>query len=257
MEYVTLYEQIYTYCLWTILIVSAVSFPVLFFITAPYGRHANGSWGPGLPYNLGWFIMEMPAISVMPFVFFQGPYSTELVPMIIAGIWVAHYTYRLIFFPFLLQGKAKTKPVLAVGVGFIFNVINGFAMGYAIGHLGAHLTPEWLWEPRFIIGVLMMGLGFGICYHSDYVLRHLRKPGESGYKIPHGGFYRWVSSPNYLGEIIEWTGLALASWSWAGLAFALFTVANLFPRAFSHHRWYVEKFPDYPKDRKAILPKLL
>jgi protein-S-isoprenylcysteine O-methyltransferase Ste14 len=66
--------------------------------------------------------------------------------------------------------------------------------------------------------------------------------------------YRWVSSPNYLGEITEWTGFAVMTWNLPGLAFMVFTIANLFPRAFSHHRWYLEKFPDYPKDRKAILP---
>ncbi|MDH5284165.1 MAG: 3-oxo-5-alpha-steroid 4-dehydrogenase, partial [Gemmatimonadota bacterium] len=34
------------------------------------------------------------------------------------------------------------------------------------------------------------------------------------------------------------------------------TVANLAPRAWSHHRWYLEKFPDYPPDRKALIPHL-
>ena len=99
-----------------------------------------------------------------------------------------------------------------------------------------------------------MLVGFAICFHADRVLRHLRKPGETGYKIPHGGFYRWVSSPNYLGEIIEWTGFAVMTWNLPGLAFMVFTIANLFPRAFSHHRWYLDKFPDYPKNRKAIIP---
>ena len=62
---------------------------------------------------------------------------------------------------------------------------------------------------------------------------------------------------HYLGEIIEWTGWAIATWSPAGLAFALYTFANLAPRAITHHRWYRERFPDYPRDRKALLPFLL
>ncbi|MBW2713856.1 MAG: DUF1295 domain-containing protein, partial [Deltaproteobacteria bacterium] len=87
--------------------------------------------------------------------------------------------------------------------------------------------------------------------------RNLRKPGETGYKIPYGGFYRWVSSPNYLGEIIEWAGFAMLTWTPAGLAFLVFSISNLFPRAFSHHRWYQEQFEDYPEERKAIIPGLL
>ena len=92
--------------------------------------------------------------------------------------------------------------------------------------------------------------------HSDRVLINLRKPGETGYKIPVGGGYRWVTAPNYLGEILEWTGWAILTWSTAGLSFAVFTMANLAPRAFSNHTWYRENFPDYPPERKALIPYL-
>ena len=51
--------------------------------------------------------------------------------------------------------------------------------------------------------------------------------------------------------------LALALvWSPAGLLFAVWTAANLVPRARSHHTWYKENFPDYPANRKAIAPFL-
>ena len=68
--------------------------------------------------------------------------------------------------------------------------------------------------------------------------------------------YRWISCPNYFGEIIEWIGWAIATWSLAGLAFALWTAANLVPRAYSHHQWYRESFTDYPPERKALVPRL-
>jgi 3-oxo-5-alpha-steroid 4-dehydrogenase 1 len=248
------YDHIYVACLWTIFCVSALSFPALFFFTAPYGRHAVPGKAAAMPYNLGWFVMEIPPLTIMPLVFFQGQYCMEPAPLVLFGIWVVHYTYRSLLFPFLLQGQGKTKPVAAVAIGFLFNAINGFAVAYGLSHIGAQFTREWLRGPRFLLGVLLMGAGFAICYHSDAVLRHLRKPGERGYKIPYGGFYRWVSSPNYLGEIIEWTGFAVATWNLPGLAFMVFTIANLFPRAFSHHRWYLEHFPEYPKNRKAIVP---
>jgi 3-oxo-5-alpha-steroid 4-dehydrogenase 1 len=92
---------------------------------------------------------------------------------------------------------------------------------------------------------------------SDLVLRGLRRPGETGYRIPRGGAFDWVSCPNYLGEIVEWAGWALATWSLPGLAFAVYTTANLAPRAVSHHRWYQERFPDYPRQRSALVPFLL
>ena len=39
--------------------------------------------------------------------------------------------------------------------------------------------------------------------------------------------------------------------------FFIWTFINLVPRAISHHKWYKDNFKDYPKNRKAIIPKLL
>ena len=66
-----------------------------------------------------------------------------------------------------------------------------------------------------------------------------------------------LSNPNYLGEFIEWLGWAIMTWSWAGLVFFLWTVCNLFPRAISNHNWYQNKFEDYPKERKAVIPNII
>ena len=90
--------------------------------------------------------------------------------------------------------------------------------------------------------------------HSDNILLSLRKQGRTGYAIPDCGAFRYVSCPNYLGEILEWTGWAIATWSLGGLAFCVFTIANLVPRAFSNHRWYRDQFPDYPPGRRALIP---
>ena len=96
--------------------------------------------------------------------------------------------------------------------------------------------------------------GMVIHFHSDAQLRELRNNHGSAYQIPRAGLFKYVSCPNYLGEIIEWLGWGLLIWSWAGLAFALFTIANLGPRAISHHKWYREHFPDYPTRRRALIP---
>jgi protein-S-isoprenylcysteine O-methyltransferase Ste14 len=104
--------------------------------------------------------------------------------------------------------------------------------------------------------VVFLG-GFVLNLSSDRILRKLRGERRSGYSIPRGGAYRFVSSPNYLGEILEWTGWAIATWSLAGLAFAVYTFANLAPRAMANHRWYRQTFDDYPGSRKALIPFVL
>ena len=85
----------------------------------------------------------------------------------------------------------------------------------------------------------------------------LRKPGETGYKIPRGWLYEKISCPNYFGEFLIWTGWAIATWSSAGVVFVLWTLANLLPRALSTHQWYRQKFADYPAQRRAVIPGIL
>lgn len=71
---------------------------------------------------------------------------------------------------------------------------------------------------------------------------YLRKPGDTKHYIPRGGMFRYVSSANYLGEFIEWTGFAILTWSWSGAVFALWTFANLAPRANSIYKRYEQEF---------------
>jgi len=141
---------------------------------------------------------------------------------------------------------------------FAFNTANGSTNAFAITVLAPHLlSTDWFTDPRFIIGIVVFAAGYMINHQSDAILLRLRKPGESGYKIPQGGFYRRLSSPNYFSEIVEWIGFALAAWTVPAWVFAWFTATNLVPRAFSNHRWYQEHFSEYPKKRRAIIPFIL
>jgi steroid 5-alpha-reductase/3-oxo-5-alpha-steroid 4-dehydrogenase 1 len=133
---------------------------------------------------------------------------------------------------------AKGVPLTTALLAILFNAANAACNAYAITHGALRHDAGWLTDPRFAIGVAIFLAGWAINLHSDAILRRLRAPGETGYRIPRGGLYRFVSCPNYLGEIVEWCGWALATWTWAGAVFAFFTFANLFPRALSHHRWH-------------------
>ena len=74
--------------------------------------------------------------------------------------------------------------------------------------------------------------------------------------MPMGGMCRYVTSANYFGEFVEWTGFAILTWSWAGAVFALWTFANLAPRARDLSRRYETEFGDaYTKlHRRHIIP---
>jgi len=199
-------------------------------------------------------IMESPASLLFAGVYLAGAHRAELVPLLFLGLWQLHYVQRAFVYPLLMRAGNR-MPVSLMAMAIFFNVLNGFINARWISQWGDY-PVRWLTDPRFLIGVVVFLGGLAVNLHSDRTLRRLRGPGETGYKIPHGGGFRWVSSPNYLGEIIEWFGWALLTWSLAGLAFALYTTANLAPRALANHRWYRDRFPDYPEDRRALIPFL-
>ncbi|MCA9605822.1 MAG: DUF1295 domain-containing protein [Myxococcales bacterium] len=229
----------------------------LLWISAPYGRYARDGWGPKIPARLGWILMELPACALYAGIFFFGAHSLELTPLVLLGIWQLHYFHRTFIFPFRLRAEGKTMPVSIPLMAILFNSLNAYVNARWISHLGSYDT-SWLLDPRFLVGAAVFATGMAINLHADTVLIHLRKPGETGYKIPKGGLYRYITCPNYFGEIMEWIGWAILTWSLAGVAFAVYTAANVGPRAFTNHRWYLEKFGDeYPKERRALIPFLL
>ncbi|MBT4969756.1 MAG: hypothetical protein HOM80_12185, partial [Bacteroidetes bacterium] len=77
------------------------------------------------------------------------------------------------------------------------------------------------------------------------------------YSIPFGKLFNYVSCPNHLGEIIEWAGFAVMTWSLPGLAFFIWTIINLLPRSLAHHKWYNKEFDNYPENRKAVIPFII
>jgi steroid 5-alpha reductase family enzyme len=147
-------------------------------------------------------------------------------------------------------------PLAVLGMAILFNVGNAYINGRYLFCFSGGYPQHWLVDPRFIIGVVIFIVGFVINRWADQKLRALRKLGETEYYLPQGGLYKWISCPNYFGEIVEWVGWAIATWSVPGAIFAIWTFANLAPRAYSHHAWYKKEFPDYPKDRKALIPRV-
>jgi 3-oxo-5-alpha-steroid 4-dehydrogenase 1 len=237
-------------------LLAALVFVALLFFAAPYGRHFRSGWGPSINNKLGWVIMEAAAALVFAICFMFGSNINTITTLVFFGLWEAHYIHRAFIYPFGLRSKSRGMPIIIVGFGLLFNTVNGYLNARYISIFSNGYTNGWLGDPRFVAGVLLFITGFIINRRADQILHDLRQPGESVYKIPYVGLYRWISCPNYLGEVIIWLGWAVATWSLPGLVFATWTVANLVPRARAHHAWYREHFPDYPPERKALLPGL-
>ncbi|MCB0617631.1 MAG: DUF1295 domain-containing protein, partial [Saprospiraceae bacterium] len=239
------------------IILAVLLFPIQLKVTAPYGRHTRSSWGLLIDNRLGWVLMEIVSPLLFGGFFLLGS-NPKTGPMwIFFALWMLHYLNRSIIFPLRTRTTGKRIPLAIVGSAIFFNVVNGFTNGYYLGSLGEPYPESWLSDPRFLVGLAIFLTGAFINLQSDQILLNLRKPGETGYKIPRGGLFRYLSCPNLFGEIVEWAGFAVMCWNLPALGFAVWTAANLIPRALSHHRWYREQFADYPPERKAVVPGIL
>ncbi len=228
----------------------------LVFVTAPYGRHRRAGWGPTIPNVVGWVLMESPAVLAFAAIYLTGRNAFDTVPVVLGTMWMVHYVHRTFVFPFRVRSTENRMPVVIAAMAFVFNWLNAYIIARWISHLGEY-DASWLRDPRFVVGAALFLLGLAVNLRADTMLIRLRSPGESDYKIPRGWLYEYVACPNYLGEIVEWAGYAIATWSLPGLAFAVFTAANVGPRAIANRRWYRETFPDYPAERKALIPFVL
>jgi len=235
---------------------AAVTAGFLIFVSAPYGRHVRRGWGATIDNRLGWVVMEAPAPLVFALCFMVGEARSSVTALAFFLMWESHYIHRSFIYPFGLRGEGKRMPIVIAGIGFLFNALNGYLNGRWLYTFSGGYSNRWMLEWKFVLGLLIFVGGFIINRQADRTLRRLRAGEKTGYAVPWGGMYRWISCPNYFGEIVEWIGWAIATWSLSGLAFAVWTAANLVPRAHTHHQWYRESFTDYPQERKALIPRL-
>lgn len=227
-------------------------------VTVPYGKLISSRWGTwSIPDRWGWIIMESPSCIILTIFLLTSP-TLSLGQIVLFFIWQFHYFYRCFIYPFI-SIHSKRMPISLMFSALSFQLINTYLQGIWIYHFApAHMYDKhYLTSWYFIIGLIIFLLGTYINRTSDKILKNLRKPGEKEYKIPYGHLYKYVSCPNYLGEILIWLGWAILSHSLVGFAFFIWTIANLAPRAISSHQWYLAKFSNYPKERKALIPYIL
>jgi hypothetical protein len=222
---------------------------------APYGRFSSNSWGPMISNRLGWFLMELTVMVVFALWIPFRQFNWRSPAAVMIALFFIHYIHRSLVYPFIIRTKGKKMPVVIMFSAILFNAVNGSLLGIWFAKF-ARYPANWYLSPMFLTGSTLFIAGMIINWWSDYYLVHLREKGDTGYKIPQAGLFKVIASPNLLGEIIEWGGFALFTWSLPGLAFFIWTCANLVPRAIANRRWYGKQFAGYPSNRKRLIPYL-
>ena len=232
------------------------------FVQSPYGRFSSDRFGATVGPRLGWFLMELPSTVSFVVFFALGANRAEPVPLILLAVWLIHYANRGFVFPLLIRAPRGAKAsfsLMIVGIGWLVTTLHGYLNGTFISELGSHFTLDWLTDPRFLVGMTVYYVSFGLNLRADAVIRNLRTreevaSGAKVYRIPRGGLFEYVTCASYLTELTAWAGFALLTWSLAGVYIFAISLANLVPRALATHRWYLATFEDYPKTRKALIP---
>lgn len=241
-----MFEQIYPYTIAFVALTAPITFYLLQIRAAPYGRFYKNGWGMRVSSKRGWMWMELPAAVVSAGVYLQGEFASQPISIYLFSLWMFHYLYRSFVYPFFIHRPSNNMSLSVVVSAFVFNIINGFNIGYAL----SSSEPDGF----FVVGTVLFFLGFGIHFYADWILKGIPL-GE--YKLLDRFLYRYICAPNYFGEAVQWIGYAIGVWSIATAAFALFTLANLVPRALKSREWYLKTFPDFPRERKAIFPFFL
>ncbi|MDO4165254.1 MAG: DUF1295 domain-containing protein [Bacteroides sp.] len=238
--------------------VALVVFVALYFVKAGYGMFRTSAWGVSVNNKLGWVLMEAPVFFVMLWLWMCSGAGFTMPQFLFFLLFQLHYLQRSFVFPFLMSGESR-MPVAIMLMGIVFNVLNGMMQAGGIFYFApAGMYADgmaYLLKPHALIGLALFVVGMGINLHSDHVIRHLRLPGDTKHYLPQKGFYRYVTSANYFGELVEWTGFAVLTASLAAWVFVWWTFANLVPRANAIHRRYREEFGNEAVGRrKRIIP---
>ncbi|KAH8490432.1 hypothetical protein H0E87_022823 [Populus deltoides] len=231
-------QSFFHYSLLSYYLLGPPTFIALRFFQFPYGKHNRLGWGPTIPPTLAWFIMESPS-TLLPLILFPfGHHFTNPKALVLMSPYLLHYFHRTFIYPLRIYqstSQQNTKTTIGFPLILTFN-------GFLTQALNTYIQARW---------------GMRINMWADTALLVLKRE-SGGYKVPRGGWFELVTCPNHFGEIVEWLGWAVMTWSWAGFGFFLYTCSNLVPRACANHKWYLQKFgEDYPKNRKAVIPFLV
>jgi hypothetical protein len=254
---------------------SLITFFILFFIPAYYGRYSNRKRFLMFSDQFAWIFQESPCVYISLYYlwdFIRSPSfawnAFNIFRIFLVLLFTVHYVHRSLIYPLKMKmGKAKrTFPIEISLMAFTFCVVNSVLQCRSILYFSDYeekseqqfskfLTRNCI---RLLYGIGLFALGMWLNISHDYHLIQLRnKKEDQGYVIPEYFLFKYISCPNYFGEILEWIGFALMANTLSAWIFIFSSFSNLYPRALTHHKWYKNKFENYPKDRKAIVPLVI
>ncbi|KAI8630937.1 3-oxo-5-alpha-steroid 4-dehydrogenase [Xylariaceae sp. FL1651] len=232
-----------------------------------------------IPGRIAWFTMEAPGFITLLYIMRTLPAEHGITDLpwqnkVLASLFVIHYIYRAVLFPFL-QPSMSPIHTAVWGMALVFQFCNATAIGSWLAAYGPTTPDEWQAQGfsvlQFAFGFVIFFVGLVGNYFSDEELREirraeirrqekLRKQGKTvdkHYEVPQNGLFQYMLFPHYFMEWVEWTGYWIAGGLafTPGRAFVLNEVFSMLPRAVSGGKWYKERFGEEKiKGKYIIIP---
>jgi len=209
-------------------------------------QYSKFSMGTGLPSRTAMIILyTLPIVAATATAW---PYllNASVIQLIVYAAVTLHFAKRVLESLFLHTYSGKMETLSLIFITTIYSIVAGM-----ICYLNAQTIPAM--DAWFYIGMLIFFVGETANFYHHKLLADLRKAGD-GYHIPRGGFFEYAACPHYFFELVSWLGiLFLSRHLFALLALIVFT-AYLTERSMKTRKWYQEKFSEFPKERKSIVP---
>uniref|UniRef100_A0A182Q3C7 Polyprenal reductase n=1 Tax=Anopheles farauti TaxID=69004 RepID=A0A182Q3C7_9DIPT len=151
-----------------------------------------------------------------------------------------HYFGTIVAILSQAEGFTRTGPVALPTNGYRFEMNMQLAMAIAVFY--------YAWFHQF---------------RSNVILANLRKDRtgrvvSEKHALPTGDYFEVVSSPHMFFEIVMYVVLFAVLHRNSSMVYVLLWVlSNQLMNSWLTHQWYVENFPNYPKQRKALVPYVL
>ena len=245
----------YHHVLWAMAFMGLFVFVTLYFVDAGYGKFRSNKWGYSINNKLGWVLMECPALS--PIAYTIVALTPSALAILFMSLYALHYVYRSFIFPALLKGNSK-MPLAITAMGATFNFTNSTLLCASVVAFPKESYTDicsYAGNWNFWLGIVLFFMGMYTHMKADHTIRNLRKPGDTNHYLPKGGLFDYVTSANYFGELLEWTGFAILLCNPAAWMFVWWTAANLVPRAHAINKKYRAEFGnEQVGKRKRVIP---
>ncbi|KAJ1968651.1 3-oxo-5a-steroid 4- dehydrogenase [Dispira parvispora] len=202
-------------------------------------------------------LLANPLFYYLPQIFYGRAVAHSCMQTTALVMFEAHFLKRLYETIFVHRFSSGTMPFAnLIKNTTYYTLLAGANVGFWVyGPWNGALEPSAQRSTAYTavcIGLFVFAQISNFLTHIN--LRNLRPPGTRVRKIPRGYGFDLVSCPNYFFEVTSWVAFTLYTRSLASLIFTVVGAAQMYIWAVKKHKNYRREFPNYPKNRKAMIP---